>query len=166
VISSLYFYIVVSDGNQVGDCILLHALLGLKKGTNFPLLIVMWVQLFEFRPRTYNCDVTFDFGICPGQKSLGAHLNPPFCRISDYIGHLGSQLFRLSKYRLSRSVQLIERLDDISGYCLPRVHQHWGVRRQETRTQDRIIPVEDHTGLVRLGFLSGCTPYTLVYQLW
>ncbi len=56
-VSCLNFDVVVTNGHQVGDCILLHALLSLKERLDFPLLVVMREQLFKFCPRTNDRNI-------------------------------------------------------------------------------------------------------------
>ena len=56
-------YIIITNGNQVVDGILIEYLFGFKEGANLPFLVVLREQLFELCPRTDYSDVGFKFGI-------------------------------------------------------------------------------------------------------
>jgi hypothetical protein len=97
VVSCFNFNIVVTDSNQVGDCVLLHVLVSFEESFYFPLLVIVWVEFFKFCSCTNYYNVLLQLCISPWQKPFRTHLDPSLSSICDYIGHLRGKLFRLAK---------------------------------------------------------------------
>ena len=113
------------------------------------------------RPSWYNGDFG-KYGNQGWHEPLRTKLNPPFSCIRDdkCFPRFNTKL----KYFLCWNFKVFDLLHHMAWHFGPGVEST--CRINETGAQDRVIPVEDNHGFVRLWFLVGGQPDLVVGQLW
>ena len=86
-VGSLNFNVIVTNGDEIGDCLAVQDLFGLEEGADLPLLVILWVELLKLGSSAYDSNIILDFLVDTGQKASRAHLYPTFCGISNNESH-------------------------------------------------------------------------------